>query len=186
MPLPLARGATEPTKYPLCADKYTQAGQRWNTWRGTQCTLQPRWTTRRRPPTSSKIGPGGPRGTPCTPGAPRPRRPTTQTAMRRQPEQPRGPAVRPNKGPSPRGWPPWPAVGPAGNGLPSPHALGAPGSPGCPSGPSGNADAGRLTSGGHGGRRPMAPLVEPAQRPCPARPVPPGHAPAAPGTGGLY
>ena len=32
----------------------------------------------------------------------------------------------------------------------------------------------------------MAPLVEPAQRPRTARPVPPGHAPAAPGAGGLY
>ena len=32
----------------------------------------------------------------------------------------------------------------------------------------------------------MAPLVEPAQRPRTARPVPSGHAPAAPGSGGLY
>ena len=32
----------------------------------------------------------------------------------------------------------------------------------------------------------MAPLVEPAQRPRTARLVPPGHAPAAPGSGGLY
>ena len=32
----------------------------------------------------------------------------------------------------------------------------------------------------------MAPLVEPAQRPRTARPVPPGHAPAALGAGGLY
>ena len=30
----------------------------------------------------------------------------------------------------------------------------------------------------------MAPLMEPAQRPRPTRPVPPGHAPAAPGAGG--
>ena len=87
----------------------------------------------------------------------------------------------------PRGaCPPGPPVGPAGNGLPAPHGPGAPGSPGCTSGPSGNTDAGRLTPGGHGGRHPMAPLMEPAQRPRPARPVPPGHAPAAPGTGGLY
>ena len=49
---------------------------------------------------------------PCTPGAHRPRRPTTQTAMRRHPERPRQPAVRPNKGPSPQGWPPWPPCGP--------------------------------------------------------------------------
>ena len=90
----------------------TQAGQCWNTSRGTRYTLQPRWTTRRRPPTSCKGGRGGPNGTPRTPGAPRPRRPTTQTAMRRHPVRPRGPAVRPNKGPSPRGWPPWPPCGP--------------------------------------------------------------------------
>ena len=32
----------------------------------------------------------------------------------------------------------------------------------------------------------MAPLLEPAQRPRPTRPVPPGHAPTAPGAGGLY
>ena len=32
----------------------------------------------------------------------------------------------------------------------------------------------------------MDPLVEPAQQPRTARPVPPGHAPAAPGAGGLY
>ena len=32
----------------------------------------------------------------------------------------------------------------------------------------------------------MAPLVQPAQRPRTARPVPPGRAPAAPGAGGLY
>ena len=86
----------------------------------------------------------------------------------------------------PRGaGPPGPPVGPAGNGLPAPPGPGASRSPGCPSGPSGNADAGRLTPGGHGGRRPMAPLMEPAQRPRPAKPVPPGHAPTAPGTGGL-
>ena len=32
----------------------------------------------------------------------------------------------------------------------------------------------------------MAPLMDHAQRPRTARPVPPGHAPAAPGAGGLY
>ena len=87
----------------------------------------------------------------------------------------------------PRGTgPPGPPVGPAGNGLPAPHGPGAPRRPGCPSGPSGNADAGWLTPGGRGGRRPTAPLMESAQRPRSARPVPPGSAPAAPGAGGLY
>ena len=112
VPFPPARGATEPTKCPLSADKYYTSRAMLDTWRGTQCTLQPRWTTRRRPPTSCKGGHGGPHGMPPTPGAPRPRRPTTQMAMRRHPERPRGPAVRPNKGPSPRGRPPWPPCGP--------------------------------------------------------------------------
>ena len=58
--------------------------------------------------TACKGGHGGLHGTPRTAGGPRCRRPTTQTATRR----PRGPAVRPNKGPSLRGWPPWPPCGP--------------------------------------------------------------------------
>ena len=87
----------------------------------------------------------------------------------------------------PRGTgPPGPPVGPPGNGLATPHCPGTPRRPGCYGGPSGSADAGQLTLGGHGGRRPMAPLMEPAQRPRPTRPVPPGHTPAAPGAGGLY
>ena len=96
VPLPPARGATEPTKCPLCADKYSQAGNCWNTWRGTRCTLQPRRTTRRRPPTSCRGEQGGPHGTLRTPGPPRPRQLTKQTEMRRHPERPRGPAVRPH------------------------------------------------------------------------------------------
>ena len=104
--LPPARGGTEPTKYPLCADKYYTSGAMLEhlAWHAVHAAapvddkeaasniLQGR--ARRSP------------GTPRTPGAPRPRRPTTQTAMRRHPERPRGPAVRSNKGPSPRGWPP--------------------------------------------------------------------------------
>ena len=72
-----------------------------------------------------------------------------------------------------------PPVGPAGNGLPTPHGPGSPRRPGCSSGLSGNADAGQLTPGGRGGRRPMPPLMEPARPPRPTRPVPPGHFPAA-------
>ena len=109
---PRREGPQNQRNAPCVQTSTTQAGQCWNTWRGTQCTLQPRQTTRRRPPTSCKGGHGGPHGTPRTPGAPRPRRPTTQTEMRRHPERPRGPAVRPNKGPSPPGWPPWPPCGP--------------------------------------------------------------------------
>ena len=112
VPLPPARGATEPTtNNNLCADKYYTSGAMLEHLApGTRCTLQPWWTTRRRPPTSCKGGHGGPHGTPRTPGAPRPRRSTTQTAMRRHPERPRGPAMRPNQGPSPRGWPLWPPL----------------------------------------------------------------------------
>ena len=109
---PKREGPRNQRNTPHVQTSTTQAGQCWNTWRGTQCTLQPRWTTRRRPPTSCTGGHGGPHGTPRTPGAPRPRRPTTQTATRRHPERPQGPAVRPNEGPSPRGWPPWPPCGP--------------------------------------------------------------------------
>ena len=108
--LPPARGATEPTKCPLCADKYYTSGAMLEhlAWHAVHAAA-PR-TTRRRPPTSCRGEHGGPRGTPRTPGAPRPRQPTTQMEVRRHPEQPRGPAVRPHQGPcpSPRGWPPWP------------------------------------------------------------------------------
>ena len=105
---PGARGHGADEMPPVCGQVLHKQGQCCSTWRGTRCTLRPRWTTRRRPPTSCKGGHGGPHGTPRTPGAPRPRRPTTQTAMRRHPGQPRCPAVRANQGPSPRGWPPWP------------------------------------------------------------------------------
>ena len=44
----------------------------------------------------------------------------------------------------------------------------------------------RLTQGGRGGQRPLAPLLEPVQRPGPTGMVPPGHTPTALGAGGLY
>ena len=50
----------------------THAGLCWNTWRGTRCTLQPRWTTRRRPPTSCKEGTGVPMARPVRPAPPAP------------------------------------------------------------------------------------------------------------------
>ena len=86
---PWRQGPRKQRNAPCVQTSTTQVGQSWNTWRGTRCTLQPRWTTRRGPSTSCKGGHGGPHGTPRTPGAPRPRRPTTQTAMRRHPERPR-------------------------------------------------------------------------------------------------
>ena len=107
---PRREGPRSRRNAPCVRTSTTPAGRCWNTWRGTRCTLRPRRTTRRRPPTSCRGEHGGPRGTPRTPGAPRPRQPTTQMEARRHPERPRGPAVRPHQGPSPspRGWPPWP------------------------------------------------------------------------------
>ena len=71
-PLPPARGRRNERNAPCVRTSTTQARRCWNTWRGTQCTLQPLWTTRRRPPTSAKEGHRSPRGTPRTPGAPPP------------------------------------------------------------------------------------------------------------------
>ena len=87
----------------------------------------------------------------------------------------------------PRGTaPPGPPVGPPGSRLPTPHGPGPTWRPGCPRGPRGNAGAGQLTPGRHGARRPLAPLLETAQRPRPTGPVPPGHPPATPRAGGLH
>ena len=52
---------------------------------------------------------------PRTPSAPRPRWPATQRPQRTRrmcPGRPRGLAVQPSRGPSPRGWPPWPPCWP--------------------------------------------------------------------------
>ena len=147
---PRREGPRSRRNAPCVRTSTTPAGRCWNTWRGTRCTLRPRRTTRRRPPTSCRGEHGGPRGTPRTPGAPRPRQPTTQMEVRRHPERPRGPAVRPHQGPCPsRGagppgppdspGPPGPLVGPAGNGL---SGCGAPRCPGGTSEPGGDADAG--------------------------------------------
>ena len=111
VPLPAARVATEPTKCPLCADKYYTSGAMLEhlAWHAVHAA-----TPVDDKEAASNILQGRARRSPWhAPYArrPRPRRPTTQTAMRRQPERPRGPAVRPNKGPSPRGWPPWPPCG---------------------------------------------------------------------------
>ena len=135
---------------PCVQTRTTQAGQCWNTWAGTRCTLLPRRTTRRLPPTSCKGEHGGPHGTPRTPGTSRPRQPTTQTAMRRHPGRPRGPAVRPDQGPcpSPRGWPPWPPWLPRPPGPPCgprwerAQRMRRTRMPCCAGEPSGHADAG--------------------------------------------
>ena len=87
---PRREGPRSQRNAPCVQTSTTPAGQCWNTWRGTQCTLQPRRTTRRRPPKSCRGEHRGPRGTPRTPGAPCPRQPTTQTEMTRHPERPLG------------------------------------------------------------------------------------------------
>ena len=186
VPLSPARGSTEPTKCPLCADKYYTSGAMLEhlAWHAVHAAAPVddkeaasnilQWRARRSPW-----------------HAPYARRPPPQAADHADGDE-EAPGAAPGTGGAaqqrsiPAGLAsPAPLWAP-GNGLSAPHGPGAPGSPGCPSGPSGDADAGRLTPGGHGGRCPMAPLVEPAQRPCTARPVPPGHAPAAPGAGSLY
>ena len=174
---------------PYMQPSTTQVGRCWNILHGTRCTPPPQWKTRRWPPTSSRGGHGAPRGMPRTPSAPHPRRLATRRprrTRRRRPERPRGLAVQPNKGPSPRDWLPCPPVGPTGSGLPTPHGPRTPRKPGCSSGPCDDAGTGQLTPGGRRGRRPLAPLLKPAQRSRPTGPVPPGHTPTAPGAGGLY
>ena len=147
---PRREGPRSRRNAPCVRPSTTPAEQCWNTWRGTRCTLRPRRTTRRRPPTSCRGEHGDPRGTPRTPGAPRPRQPTTQMEVRRHPERPRGPAVRPTRvhvhprgagppGPPGSPGPPGPPVGPAGNGL---SGCGAPRCPGGAGEPGGDADAG--------------------------------------------
>ena len=107
--LPPARGATEPTKCPLCADKYYTSGAMLEhlAWHAVHAAAPADDKE-----AASNILQGRARRSPWhAPYAWRPplRQPTTQTAMRRHPGRPRGPAVRPNQGPCPfpRGWPPW-------------------------------------------------------------------------------
>ena len=136
---PWREGPRSRRNAPCVRTSTTQAGQCWNTWRGTRCTLRPRRTTRRRPPTSCRGEHGGPHGTPRTPGAPRPRQPTTQTEMRRHPERPREPAVRPHQGPCPSPLAPlappvpraplWAPLGTGSADAAHPDALAAPANP---------------------------------------------------------
>ena len=169
VPLPPARGSTEPTKCPLCADKYYTSGAMLEhlAWHAVHVASPVDDKE-----AASNILQGRARRSPWH--APYARRPTPKAADHAdgKEEAPRaapGTGSAAQQGSIPAGLAPLaPSVGPAGNGLPAPHGPGAPGSPGCPSGRSGNADAGGLTPGGHSGRRPMAPLMEPAQRPCAA------------------
>ena len=176
VPLPPARGATEPTKCPLCADKYYTSGAMlghlaWLAVHGAppvedkeaayhilqgRAEMIPAARPVRPvpPPPASGRPPGGPRG--------------GRGGIRSGPGSQRCSASRV----CPRGTgPPGPPVGPPGSRLPTPHGPGTPWRPGCSSGPHGDANTGQQTPGGHGGRRPLAPLLEPAQQLRPARPV---------------
>ena len=187
VPLPPARGATEPTKCRLCADKYytSRAMLEHLAWHAVHAAALVDDKE-----AASNILQGRARRSPWH--APYARRPPPQAADRADGDE-EAPGAAPGTGGAaqqgsiPAGLAPLaPLWAPLGTGSPHPMAPAHPGALAAPGGPSGDADAGRLTPGGHRGQRPMAPLVEPAQRPRPARPVPPGHAPAAPGAGGLY
>ena len=176
VPLPPARRATEPTKCPLCADKYYTSGAMlehlaWhavhaaapvNAKEAASHILQ--WRARRSPW-----------------HAPYAWRPPPQAASHAEGKE-EAPGAAPGAGGAaqqgsiPAGLAPLaPLWAPLGAGSPHPMAPAHPGDVAAPASRSGNADAGQLTPGGRGGRRPMAPLREPAQRPRPTRPVPPGH-----------
>ena len=110
VPLPPARGATEPTKCPLCADKYYTSGAMLEhlAWHAVHAAA----------PADDKeaatnILQGRARRSPWH--APYTRRPPPQAADHADgdeeaPGAAPGTAVRPHQGPgpSPRGWPPWP------------------------------------------------------------------------------
>ena len=150
VPLPPARGATEPTKCPLCADKYytSRAMLEHLAWHAVHAAapaddkeaasniLQGRaqrspWHplyARRPPPQAADHADGdeeAPGAAPGTGGAAQRGSMSITTEL-----APLAPGS-----PGPRG----PPVGPAGNGL---SGCGAPGCPGCTGEPSGDADAG--------------------------------------------
>ena len=190
VPLPPARGATEPTKCPLCADKYYTSGAMLEHlgWHAVHAA-----TPAEDKKAASHMLQGRARRSPVA-RLLRPAPPTSSGRPRGGPEGGRG-GIRSGPGsrrcsPSgvhPRGTgPPGPPVGPPGSRLPALHGPGTARGPGCPSGPRGNASTKQLTPGGRGGQRPQAPPLEPAQRPRPTGPIPPGHTLTTPGAGGLY
>ena len=112
VPLPQARGATEPTKCPLCADEYYTSGAMrkhlaWHAVHGA--------ATEEDKEAASHILQGRARRSLWH--APYTRRPPPQAAghaegREESPGAARGLAVQPNKDPFPRDWPPWPPCGP--------------------------------------------------------------------------
>ena len=189
-PLPRHGGPRSQRNAPYVRTSTTQAKRCLNTWRGTRCRPPPECKTRSRPPTSSRGRHGDPRGMHRTPSPP----PPPGGRPRGGPEGRRGgvwngPGSRrcsPSRGRLRWTGPPDPPVAPPGSGHPTIHGPSTPRKPGCSGGPRSDADTGQLTPGGRGGRCPLAPLLEPLQRPRPTRPVLPGHTPTMPGAGGLY
>ena len=116
VPLPGARGATEPTKCPLCADKYYTSGVMLEhlAWHAVHATA----------PTEGKEAPPhmlqgrarrSPWHAPYAQRPPSPKRLATQRPRgrkRRHPTRPLEPAVQAIRGPSPHDWPLWPPRGP--------------------------------------------------------------------------
>ena len=151
VPLPPARGATEPTKCPLCADKYYTSGAMLEhlAWHAVHAAapaddkeaatniLQGRarrspWHapyTRRPPPQAADHTDGGEEAPGAAPGG-------RQCGPTRVHVHPRGAGP---PGPPGSPGPPGPPVGPAGNGL---SGCGAPRCPGGAGEPGGDADAG--------------------------------------------
>ena len=118
VPLLPARGTTEPTKCPLCADKYYTSGAMLEhlAWHAVHAAAPVedkeaashilQWRARRspwhapyaqRPPSQAAGHAAAPEDEEEAPGAAPP---------------PRPPGVQPIKGPSPRDWPPWAPCGP--------------------------------------------------------------------------
>ena len=149
VPLPPARGATEPTKCPLCADKYYTSGAMLEhlAWHAVHAAASVDDKE-----AATNILHGRARRSPWH--APYARHPQPQAADHADGDE-EAPGAGPGTGSAgqpgsiPAGLAPLaplappalpgPPVGPAGNGL---GGCGAPGCPGCAGEPSGDADAG--------------------------------------------
>ena len=167
--LPAARGATEPTQCPLCADQfYTSGAMLKHLALHTAHAAAP--GEDKRPPPTSPVS------------VARPIRPAAPLQGAREcgdPGKGRGGGRR-----GPGGWRcSLPGVhlrvtglpgGPPGGRLPTPHVPAPPGDLAAPADPA-------VTPGGRGKRRPLALLLEPVQRPRLAGPVSPGHTTTTPG-----
>ena len=188
---PRARGATEPTECPLCADKYYTSGAMLEhlAWHAVHAAAPVEdkeaasHILQGRAPRSPWHAPYAQRPPPPQGGRPRGGLGGRRGGIQSSPGSRRCSSSRVR----PRGsGPPGNLVGPPGGGLPTLHVPSTPWRPGCSSGPRGDADTGQLTPGGRGGRRPLTHPLQPAQRPRPTGRVPPGHTATTPEAGDLY